>query len=128
MNNITNESITIQEIWRVFNKANTDGEYLLSFADEEKIEEALKTYAEAVNDLHPREKPVLPLQNVIKRGFLATITSNAFWLGFAIGLLIVGFAMFYNGWLYGYVSRPHSPESKHKTINGLLTIQRVVRF
>jgi len=34
----------------------------------------------------------------------------------------------HNGWLYGYVSRPHIPKSTHKTTNGLLTIQRVVRF
>ena len=46
------------------------------------------------NDFDTRTEPVLPLQNVIKRGFWSTITSNAFWLGFAIGLLIVGLAMF----------------------------------
>lgn len=37
MNNITNETITLDEIWRVINEANKDGEYLLSCNDEEKI-------------------------------------------------------------------------------------------
>ena len=41
---------------------------------------------------------------------------------------IANVALAHNGWLYGYVSRPHSHESKHKKYHGLLTIQRVVRF
>lgn len=64
MNNITNESITLDEIWKVFNKANKDGEYLLSSDDEDKITKILKNYAESANDLHPRVVPVLHKHNV----------------------------------------------------------------
>lgn len=45
------EEITLDQIWDIFNEANPDSEYMLSMADEDKIHEVLKKYAEAKNKL-----------------------------------------------------------------------------
>lgn len=85
MNNITNETITLDEIWTVINEANKDGEYPLSGNDEEKIIAILERYAEAANVANTRTEPVLPLQRANRWAYLYDNWS-AIMLGFGIAI------------------------------------------
>lgn len=108
----TNEDVTRNEIWKVFNHSKEDGEYLLSFSEEEEIDNILKRYAKLANEDVSAKKYGI-FQNIVSRVF------PWIWIWFALILYIL-LVIIANPIQYLFKGKSTIAKRFHKWVDGNL--------